>query len=83
MNRVKKGLYSKEDVSGLDLDSDEGKKMAACIIDQSACIQLICSHALDSVLEDNCYEELEMISEVTSRILYETYQEIRTIANCF
>ena len=79
MNTTKKGLYDAREVMEPNLSLERAQKAAERLISQSAGLALVCSHALDSVLSDDCNDvELDSIASVTSRICYQIWNDVET-----
>lgn len=81
MNATKKGLYDvMEDFLALKEGSEDAARSGVRIISQSADLALVCSHALDSVLSDDCNDvELDVIASASSHISYQIWNDIQTV----
>lgn len=79
MNAIKKGLYDAKEVMEPNPSLGGAQIAAERLISQSADLALVCSHALDSVLSDDCNDaELDSIVSVTSRICYQIWNDVET-----
>lgn len=79
MNAIKKGLYNVSEVMDPDPSLGGLRTAAERIIDQSANLALVCSHALDSVLSDSCNDvELDAIANAVSHVCYQVWNDIQT-----
>lgn len=79
MNAIKKGLYDVSEVMDPDPSLGDLRTTAERLIDQSAGLALVCSHALDSVLSDSCNDvELNTIADTVSHVCYQIWNDIQT-----
>lgn len=79
MNRTVLGLYDSEDLERMEAGTEGARMLACSIVAQSRDIALLCSAALDSVMDDSDDEMKACVEDVSSRLMYEIVEDL-TIA---